>query len=376
MPRFLVSRRSLLAGTAAAAALVALPRAGRAQGVVKGGRLVVAADSEPTNLNPAIVASNGVFFVASKVIEPLAEASYEGKDGLDAEARHVVGRIGGRQVGHLQAARGRDLARRQAVHLRRRRLLGALGVEAAAESRARWCSRTSTRSTRRTSTPRSSASRRRRPLQLIRNALPALTAVVPKHIYDGTDIAKNPANEKLIGTGPFKLAEHKPGEYYLLQQERGLLGRGAAASRRDRLPGAARPRRRRQCAGGGRDPARRLLRRAARRSRPHLQGAGPEGLCQRLRGADLPADRGDQPHAQGARRRARAAGARPRDRPRLRREDDLPRLRQAVDRAGAGLRQDLLHRPRCRTTISIRPRPRRCSTRPAIRRAPTACASS
>ena len=82
MPRFLVSRRSLLAGTAAAAALVALPRAGRAQGVVKGGRLVVAADSEPTNLNPAIVASNGVFFVASKVVEPLAEASYEGTDGL------------------------------------------------------------------------------------------------------------------------------------------------------------------------------------------------------------------------------------------------------------------------------------------------------
>ena len=83
MPRFLVSRRSLLAGTAAAAALVALPRAGRAQGVVKGGRLVVAADSEPTNLNPAIVASNGVFFVASKVVEPLAEASYEGADGLE-----------------------------------------------------------------------------------------------------------------------------------------------------------------------------------------------------------------------------------------------------------------------------------------------------
>ena len=47
-----------------------------------GGTLVVAADSEPANLNPAIVASNGVFFVASKVIEPLAESSYEGKDGL------------------------------------------------------------------------------------------------------------------------------------------------------------------------------------------------------------------------------------------------------------------------------------------------------
>ena len=38
-------------------------------------RLVVAADSEPKNLNPAIVASNGVFFLSSKVIEPLDKSS-------------------------------------------------------------------------------------------------------------------------------------------------------------------------------------------------------------------------------------------------------------------------------------------------------------
>ncbi len=49
----------------------------------RAGVCVVAGDSEPANLNPAIVASNGVFFVASKVIEPLAEQSYDGKDGLD-----------------------------------------------------------------------------------------------------------------------------------------------------------------------------------------------------------------------------------------------------------------------------------------------------
>ena len=42
-----------------------------------GGTLVVAADSEPRNLNPAIVASNGVFYVSSKVIEPLAEMGYD-----------------------------------------------------------------------------------------------------------------------------------------------------------------------------------------------------------------------------------------------------------------------------------------------------------
>ena len=54
----------------------------RAWAQAAGGRLIVAADSEPKNLHPAIVASNGVFFIASKVIEPLAEASYEGENGL------------------------------------------------------------------------------------------------------------------------------------------------------------------------------------------------------------------------------------------------------------------------------------------------------
>lgn len=54
------------------------------------------------------------------------------------------------------------------------------------------------------------------PFQLIRNALPVVTSVVPKHLYEGTDIATNPANTKPVGTGPFVFAEYKPGEYYRL----------------------------------------------------------------------------------------------------------------------------------------------------------------
>ena len=77
-----ISRRGLLKGTALLLGTTALSRIALAQDVPAGGRLIVAADSEPKNLNPAIVASNGVFFIASKVIEPLAEASYEGSDGL------------------------------------------------------------------------------------------------------------------------------------------------------------------------------------------------------------------------------------------------------------------------------------------------------
>ena len=51
-----------------ASTLGAIPAA--AQDAQSGGTLVVANDTEPRNLNPAIVASNGVFFLTSKVVEP------------------------------------------------------------------------------------------------------------------------------------------------------------------------------------------------------------------------------------------------------------------------------------------------------------------
>ncbi|WP_321333373.1 ABC transporter substrate-binding protein [Breoghania sp.] len=42
--------------------------------------------------------------------------------------------------------------------------------------------------------------------------------IIPKHIYEGTDYATNPANEKPIGTGPYKLAEWKRGSYIKLEK--------------------------------------------------------------------------------------------------------------------------------------------------------------
>jgi peptide/nickel transport system substrate-binding protein len=215
MPKFVMSRRRLLAGSAGAAAYAALPRAGWAQ--ARGGRLVVAADSEPTNLNPAIVASNGVFFVASKVVEPLAEASYDGKDGLapklavawegspDGKSvtfklREGVAWHDGQPFTSADVAFSALSVWKPLQNLGRQVFKSLEAVDTPDDRTAVF----------RFATPT--------PAQLIRNALPALTAVVPKHVFDGTDISKNPANEKLIGTGPFKLAEHKPGEYYLLKR--------------------------------------------------------------------------------------------------------------------------------------------------------------
>src|SRR6187200_1565744 len=79
-----ISRRGVLKAASLLLASTALPAIAFAEDTPqKGGRLTVAADSEPRNLNPAIVASNGVFFLSSKSVEPLAEASFDGEGGLD-----------------------------------------------------------------------------------------------------------------------------------------------------------------------------------------------------------------------------------------------------------------------------------------------------
>ncbi len=215
---FPLSRRALLSGvgmTAMAAMLGAMPRGARAQTPVRGGTLTVAADTEPRNLNPALVASNGVFYVASKVIEPLAEMAYDGKltpvlatawQG-SADGKSVTFTLRDGVTWHDgRPFTSADVAFSALELWRKRQNLGRVlfkdlqAVDTPDD---------------RTAVLRFAAPI---PLQLVENALPAITAVVPKHLYEGTEIDSNPHNEQLVGTGPFRYAEHKPGEYYLLER--------------------------------------------------------------------------------------------------------------------------------------------------------------
>jgi peptide/nickel transport system substrate-binding protein len=225
MPSFRISRRSLLAGASLLMASTALPRFAYAQEAKKGGRLIVAADSEPKNLNPAIVASNGVFFVASKVIEPLAEASYDGEEGLSPrlatswegsddglsvtfKLREGVKWHDGKPFTSADVAFSALEVWKPLQNLGRIIFANLEGVDTPDELTAVL----------KFSKPT--------PFQLIRNALPVVSSVVPKHIYEGTDIMANPANVQLVGTGPFKFTEYKPGEYYLLTKNPEYWGEG------------------------------------------------------------------------------------------------------------------------------------------------------
>jgi len=217
MNEFRTTRRGLLAGSALLLASTALPTIAFAQEPKKGGRLIVAADSEPRNLNPAIVASNGVFFISSKIVEPLAEASFEGENGLEPRlALSWEGSADGLSV---------TFKLREGVTWHDGKPFTSADVAFSALNV--WkplqnLGRIVFKDLEAVDTPDGLTAifkfAKPTPFQLIRNGLPALTAVLPKHIYENGKIDENPANTAPVGTGPYKFAEHKPGEYYRLEK--------------------------------------------------------------------------------------------------------------------------------------------------------------
>ncbi|MCC5778810.1 ABC transporter substrate-binding protein [Nitratireductor sp. B36] len=226
MAGLLISRRNLLLGAGGVLATSGLPlHMAWAEEAPRGGRLVVAADSEPRTLNPAIVASNGVFFIASKVIEPLAEAMMDGEGGLAPrlatswegsedglsitfKLREGVTWHDGAPFTSADVAFSAMEVWKPLQNLGRVVFANLDTVETPDAHTANF----------RFSAPT--------PIQLIRNALPVVTSVLPKHLYEGTDIAANPANKAPVGTGPFKFAEHRPGEYYRLTRNDAYWGEG------------------------------------------------------------------------------------------------------------------------------------------------------
>ena len=209
----LISRRTLLGTTAALLATTALPRISSA---AEGQRLVVAADSEPRQLNPAIVASNGVFFISSKIVEPLAEAAYEdgglrpllatawegSADGMIVtfSLREGVNWHDGKPFTSADVAFSAMEVWKPLQNIGRGVFANLEMVETPDEHTAVF----------RFSQPT--------PLQLIANALPVVSSVLPKHLFEGSDIVANPVNAALVGTGPFMWGEYRPGEYYLLKK--------------------------------------------------------------------------------------------------------------------------------------------------------------
>ena len=205
-----ITRRTLMGWAAVLMGTTAIPSLAIAQAL--GGRLVIAADSEPRNLNPAMVASNGVFFISSKIVEPLAELGFDGlkpllatswegsDDGMSItfKLREGVTWHDGKPFTSADVAFSAMEVWKPLQNLGRSIFANLEAVDTPDDMTAVF----------RFSKPT--------PMQLIQNALPVVTSVLPKHLYEGTDIKENPLNTAPVGTGPFKFEEHQPGQYYRL----------------------------------------------------------------------------------------------------------------------------------------------------------------
>lgn len=63
------------------------------------------------------------------------------------------------------------------------------------------------------------------PAFLLEISTPALLPILPKHVYGQGNIRENPHNNAPIGSGPFKFASYKPGQYLTLEKfKRFFLG--------------------------------------------------------------------------------------------------------------------------------------------------------
>ncbi|WP_421851421.1 ABC transporter substrate-binding protein [Oricola sp.] len=196
-----------------AAAVIAAQPALAQESPATGGTLVVANDTEPRNLNPAIVASNGVFFVASKIVEPLAEMDYEtglkpllaeswsaSDDGLSftVNVRKGVTWSDGEPLTSADVAFSAMQVWKVKQNIGRQIFKNLTSVETPDEHTAIFKFLKPT------------------PGQLIENALPAVTAVLPAHLLEGEDLGETAYNAAPVGTGPFVFAEHEPGQFYRL----------------------------------------------------------------------------------------------------------------------------------------------------------------
>ena len=366
-----ISRRGVLAGSASLLASAALPRIATAQEPKKGGRLIAAADSEPRNLNPAIVASNGVFFVASKVVEPLAEASFDGQDGLEprlatswegsADGLSVTFKLREGVTWHDgKPFSSDDVAFSALKFWKPLQNLGRVvfkDLEAVETPDAHTAIFRFSKPT---------------PFQLIRNALPALTSVVPEAYLRARRHRRKPGQHRAGRNRAVQIRRAQARRILPAGEEPELLGQGPALSRRDRLSRPA------GSGAGGRRAGSREIHLAAFSAVPLAdldrisKVAGHRGDTRRLRGADLSACRRDQPPPQGTGRpESRQAIAHAIDKD-FRRQDDFPRLCHALDRPGAAEQQRVLYTPTFPPMLSTSPRPMRCSTKPATSAATTA----
>ena len=200
----------LIAG--ATALLMALPAV--AQEVDRGGTLIVHMVSEQRILNPALRASTGVYSISGKIVEPLIDKSYEGYEPVLAtdwsssdDGKTITFSLREGVTWHDGEPFGCNDVAFTAMNMWKELLNYSSTLQANLE--AVDCPDDLT-AVFRYSKPM--------PLDLLVAAMPDLGHPMPAHLYEGTDILKNPLNNAPVGTGPFKFVEYQRGQYVIAER--------------------------------------------------------------------------------------------------------------------------------------------------------------
>ncbi|MDB5818442.1 MAG: transporter substrate-binding protein [Rhizobacter sp.] len=209
-------RRTALKTASALAAAALWPRLSQAQETPRrGGVLVAQTYSDLRALNPAIRTSYAIHVFTSKMVEPLVdldaagqpaarlatawESSPDGKT-ITFKLRQGVAWHDGKPFtsADVQFCAMEMWKKYQNFGTQLHKNLTAVDTPDAHTAVFRY------------STPM--------PLGLLLRAFAELGQVVPRHLYEGTDILANPANNAPVGTGPFKFVSYVPGEHLTMER--------------------------------------------------------------------------------------------------------------------------------------------------------------
>ncbi len=213
----ILSRRALLASVSAFAAGAALPRPlfAAAEQPRHGGVLTVHQATEQRILNPALRASTGVYIVTSKIIESLVDLGPDGKPvpvlatswSAAPDGKTITFKLREGVTWHDGKPFTAADVQYNALALWKKHLNYGTQLQLYLDAVD-------------TPDPHTAVFRYSRPipLPLLLRALADLGYVVPRHVFEGTDVLENPANTAPIGTGPFKFVEYQRGQYIVAER--------------------------------------------------------------------------------------------------------------------------------------------------------------
>src|SRR4051794_36717241 len=213
-----VNRREVLATVSALALAGTWSRAAFAETPRRGGVLTTQLNGEQRVLNPAIRASTGVYIMTSKIMEALVDLDAKGvpapvlATSWDAtpDGRTITFKLRDGVSWHDGKPFTSADVQYNAMELWKKQLNYGTQLQQYLEAVD-------------TPDPLTAVFRYSRPmpLNLLLRALCDLGYVVPRHVFEGTNVLENPANTAPIGTGPFKFVQYERGQFIVAERNPG-----------------------------------------------------------------------------------------------------------------------------------------------------------